>query len=248
MSDNPKDKDFAPINVEISDRIPMAGNRKSSSSSNSSSPGSQGKGSNAYISAVLVVAFVACGASAYLFSANMENKTLLAENEKRIKTLEDRLSATGEEMGNSTVELQVKVGELAARAQELWDQMDKLWASAWRRNQQEIKTLSEDFKGLQQDTNRLVKELDAKVADGKASGSAMQTRIDGVNAKVNAQANEILAINVKQDENQNVNTKQALTLREMAEKLILLEKRNTTLLQQIQQLEKKLNEVANKSV
>jgi hypothetical protein len=34
----------------------------------------------------------------------------------------------------------------------------------------------------------------------------------------------------------------------MAEKLILLEKRNTNLLQQLQQLEAKLNELANKSV
>ncbi|MFT6268426.1 MAG: chromosome segregation ATPase [Alphaproteobacteria bacterium] len=244
MSDNPKDKDFAPINVELSDRIPMAGNRQSSSKSTADAP----KNSSSYTSIVLVVAVIACAASAYLYSANMHNKTLLAENETRIKSLEDRLSATGEEMGNSTGELQVKVGELAARGEENFKQIDKLWASAWRRNQQEINTLESSFNNLQQDTNRLVKELDANVSDNKTTVAAMQSRIDGVNTKVNAQANGLLSLNVRQDENQQTNTVRASTLRDMTEKLILLEKRNTSLLQKIQQLENKLNELINKSV
>jgi chromosome segregation ATPase len=244
MSDNPKDKEFAPINVELGDRIPMAGNRKSSSKA----AHVETKGNSAYTSVVLVIALIACAASAYLFIINSQNQTLLAASEKRIQSLENRLSATGEEMGNSTTELQVKVGELAARTEELWEQMDKLWASAWRRNQQEIKTLSESFKNLQQDTNRLVKELDNKVAENKTTVASLRPRIDGVNTKVNTQANEILALNVKNDEFGQGTAKQNATLREMAEKLILLEKRNTTLLQNIQQLENKINEVANKSV
>jgi chromosome segregation ATPase len=244
MSVDPKDKDFAPINVELSDRIPMAGNRKASTKTPSVAP----KSSNTYTSVAMVIAVIACAASGYLYSVNMQNKTMLADNNKRIKSLEDRLSATGEEMGNSTVELQVKVGELSARAEELWDQMDKLWASAWRKNQQEIKTLSTNFSNLQQDTNRLVKELDAKVADNKTTAANMLPRIDGVNTKVNAQANELLVINVKQDEYQSSVSQQKTALREMTEKMILLEKRNTTLLQQIKQLESKLTALANKSV
>lgn len=244
MSVDPKDKDFAPINVEFNDRIPMGGNRKS----NTKSTVTESKSSSVLNNLVLVLALIACGASGYLFSLNMQNETLLQENEKRIKTLEDRLSATGEEMGNSTVELQVKVGELSARAEELWEQMDKLWASAWRRNQQEIKTLEANFKNLSQDTNKLVKEIDSKVAENKSTVANLRPRIDGVNTKINAQANELLAITVNQDEYQQSQAKQSATLREMTEKLILLEKRNTTLLQKIQQLEKKLDEVANKSV
>lgn len=244
MSDNSKDKDFAPINVELDDRIPKAGNRQA----NSKSATVITKTNNSFTTLVLVLAAIACAASGYLFSLHTVQKNLLAENEVRIKALEDKLSATGEEMGNSTVALQVKLGELSATAKELWEQMDKLWASAWRRNQQEIKTLSTNFKNLQQDTNKLVKDLDAKVADNKSTSGSMLSRIDGVNTKVNAQANDLLTINIRQDENQQTNNKQAATLREMAEKLILLEKRNTTLLQKIQQLESKITEVANKSV
>jgi chromosome segregation ATPase len=243
MSDNPKDKDFAPINVELSDRIPISGNRQSSIKAVTSEAKSAKNTSIA-----LVVAVVACAISGYLFSANIQNQSLLEENEIRIKSLEDRLSATGEEIGNSTIELKVKVGELSARSEELWGQMDKLWASAWRRNQQEIKTLAANFKNLQQDTNRIVKELDTKVSNNGSAVSSMQSRIDGVNTKVNTQANELLSVIVKQDESQQINSAQALTLRDMAEKLILLEKRNTTLLQKIQRLENKLNELVNKSV
>jgi chromosome segregation ATPase len=244
MSDDPKDKDFAPINVEMEDRIPMASKRQANAKTTSTVT----KSNNGFTSIVLVIAVIACASSAYLYTLNASNQNLLAENEVRLKSLENRLSATGEEMGNSTVALQVKVGELTARGEELWDQMDKLWASAWRRNQEEIKTLSVNFKNLQQDTFKLVKDLDAKVSDNKSTTASIQSRIDGVNTKVNSQANDLLSINVRQDQNQQTNNKHATTLREMAEKLILLEKRNTTLLQKIQQLESKLNEVANKSV
>lgn len=244
MSDNPKDKDFAPINVEVEDRIPMAGNRQSSAKASTV----ETKSKNGLTVIAFLVAAIACAGSGYLYSLHTVQVNLLAENEVRIKALEDKLSATGEEMGNSTVALQVKITELSATAKELWEQMDKLWASAWRRNQQEIKTLSTNFKNLQQDTNKLVKDLDAKVASNNATSANIQSRIDGINTKVNAQANDILSVNVRQDENLQTNSKHAATLREMSEKLILLEKRNTTLLQKIQQLENKITEVANKSV
>jgi ribosomal protein L17 len=244
MSDNPKDKDFAPINVEVEDRIPMAGNRQSSTKASAV----ETKSKNGLTIVAFLVAAIACAASGYLYSLHTVQVNLLAENELRIQALEDKLSATGEEMGNSTVALQVKITELSATAKELWEQMDKLWASAWRRNQQEIKTLSANFKNLQQDTNKLVKDLDAKVASNNATSANIQSRVDGINTKVNAQANDLLSVNVRQDENLQTNSKQAATLREMSEKLILLEKRNTTLLQKIQQLENKITEVANKSV
>ena len=244
MSDNPKDKDFAPINVEVEDRIPLASSRHVGTKTSAV----ETKSKNGFTAIAFVIAAVACGASVYLYSLHTAQVDLLAKNEVRIKALEDKLSATGEEMGNSTVALQVKVSELSATAKELWEQMDKLWASAWRRNQQEIETLSANFKNLQQDTNKLVKDLDLKVANNNATSASIQSRIDGVNTKVNAQANDILSVNVRQDENLQTSTKHTATLREMSEKLILLEKRNTTLLQKIQQLENKITEVANKSV
>ena len=244
MSDNPKDKDFAPINVQMEDRIPMASNRQGSGKTTTVVT----KSNNGFTTLVLIIAIVACAASVYLYTLNMNNQQLLTVNEDRIKALENRLAATGEEMGSSTVALQVKVGELAARGEELWDQMDKLWASAWRRNQEEIKALSLSFKNFQQDTSKLIKDVDAKVSDNKSTTAGMQSRIDGINTKVNAQANDILAVNVKQDENQQINSKQAASMREMTEKLILLEKRNTTLLQKLKELESKVDQVANRSV
>ncbi|MDU0354360.1 hypothetical protein RS130_10835 [Paraglaciecola aquimarina] len=73
---------------------------------------------------------------------SMEQHKVLLQAQDRITELENRLSATGEEMDQSTVALGVQVKELSAKTKELWDQMDKLWASAWRRNQADIKTLN----------------------------------------------------------------------------------------------------------
>ena len=244
MSDNSKDKDFAPINVELSDRIPLASKRQSSPPQTNENT----KSNMPMLVIAIVIALSACGASAYLYSLHQQNLASLATAEERIVRLENRLNATGEEMGNSTVALQVKVTELSARTEELWEQMDKLWASAWRRNQQEIKSLDGDLKGLQTNTNTLLKNMETKIANVSSGTQQLQNRIDGVNTKVGTQANDMLAINVNQDEMQSTITKQNTELRQMAEKLILLEKRNTSLLQQLQQIETKLTEVANKGV
>lgn len=244
MSDNSKDKDFAPINVELSDRIPLTSKRQSSAPQTSDSS----KSNMPMLVIAIIIALLACGSSAYLYSLHQQNLASLSTAEKRIVSLENRLNATGEEMGNSTVALQVKVTELSARTEELWEQMDKLWASAWRRNQQEIKSLDGDLKGLQTNTNTLLKNMETKIASVSSANQQLQNRIDGVNTKVGTQANDMLAINVNQDEMQSTITKQSTELRQVAEKLILLEKRNTSLLQQLQQIEAKLTEVANKGV
>ena len=243
MSDNPKDQEFAPINLEANDRIPMASNRQANTPSAAAA-----KSSNVYTSIVLLIALVACAGAGYLYNENLQSQKLLANNETRIKSLEDRLSATGEEMGNSTVELQVKLGELTTKTEELWEQMDKLWASAWRKNQEEIKTLNADLKTLKTDTNALVVDVEKRIADNKTTAANLTSRIETVNTKSNAQANEMLTVNAKLDEASQNNTKQTKAVRDTTEKLILLEKRNTTLLQQIQQLENKLEALANKMV
>lgn len=245
MSDNNKDRDFAPINLEVSDRIPLASGRNSASTISSQS--SNG-GSNKLNIMVLLLAMLALGGCAYLYMLHTNDLEVLAANEKRIEALEGQLSATGEEMGNSTVALQVKLGEIAERTDQLWEQMDKLWASAWRRNQQEISSLESKVNNLQQDANKLIKELDTKVAQTTTNTSNVQSRVDSVNAKVNSQANELLALSVRQDANDESAGQHNASMRSMAEKLILLEKRNTALLQQIQQLEKKFEALANKSV
>ena len=78
----------------------------------------------------LLIALAASGGAGYLFMQLEQQKIAAQSAEQRIADLENRLSATGEDLGESTVALQVKVSELSNRAEELWEQMDKLWASA----------------------------------------------------------------------------------------------------------------------
>ena len=244
MSDQNKDKDFAPINVELGDRIPVASQRTSSTNSSKAPT----KGGNGLTIVALIIAMGACGASGFLYSLHEKNLALIDAKEKRLLSLENRLSATGEEMGNSTVALQVKVSELSDKTEELWEQMDKLWASAWRRNQTEIKSLSEQATQTKRELTSLLKTLETDVANNQSSIGKTQQRIDSVNAKVSAQANEMLSATVNQEGLQSSISEQDRKSREMAEKIILLERRNTSLLKQIQDLEQKLNAAINRGV
>ncbi|MCF2856661.1 hypothetical protein L1286_04220 [Pseudoalteromonas sp. SMS1] len=89
-------------------------------------------------------AIIALAIGSYgLYQQNQAIQAQLFESTKRIAELEHTLSATGEEMGESAGAIQVKLVALTERTDELWSQMDKLWASAWRRNQSEIKQLKE---------------------------------------------------------------------------------------------------------
>lgn len=244
MSDQNKDKDFAPINVELSDRIPVAAQRSKNQSANHTSH----KSAHGLTIIAIIIAIAACGASGFLYSLHEKNLALIEAKEQRLLSLENRLSATGEEMGNSTVALQVKVGELSEKTEELWEQMDKLWASAWRRNQTEIKSLSEETKKSQREVSSLISALETQMANNKSSISKTQQRIDSVNTKVTAQANEMLSASVNQEEFQSNITQQDNKIREMAEKIILLERRNTSLLKEIQDIENRLNAVVNRGV
>ncbi|WP_286261305.1 hypothetical protein [Thalassotalea atypica] len=81
------------------------------------------------------------GAGYWFYQQDLQNKALLQSSERRIVELEKQLSATGEEMGESTVALKAKLEGLIQKTDTLWKEMDKLWASAWRKNQSEIKAL-----------------------------------------------------------------------------------------------------------
>jgi chromosome segregation ATPase len=248
MSDKSKDKDFAPINVEISDRMPSASQRQNATKGSQKDTQGVGKSNNAFVSIVLLVAIGGCAASFYLYTLHQQNIALITAAENRIESLENRLDATGEEMGNSTVALQVKVTELSTKTQELWEQMDKLWSSAWRRNQQEIRSLETSLQSYQKEANTLIKSLETKIGNSTSSIAQLQKRIDAVNTKVGGQANDILAINVTQENTQSAISQQNTEMRKMAENLILLERRNTNLLQELKQIETKLTELANKAV
>jgi cell division protein FtsL len=152
MSKNTFDENIPNIVLDKEDRDAFHRNRKSSNTPESGSKnnepehdsgsGNKGGGSKALTFLVLIIALAACGASYWLYQQKLAQDAALSNAADRISDLERRLSATGEEIGQSAVALQVKVTELNDKTDELWVQMDKLWASAWRRNQADIESLT----------------------------------------------------------------------------------------------------------
>ena len=104
-------------------------------------PQTKAKSSGFLVFASFLLYVLVAGASWWFYQQNIENKALLASSEARIADLENQLSATGEEMGESTIALKTKLEGIIKKTDTLWTEMDKLWASAWRKNQAEIKAL-----------------------------------------------------------------------------------------------------------
>lgn len=92
-------------------------------------------------STFLIYTVVAAGGW-WFYQQDLQNKAVIASSEARIIELENQLSATGEEMGESTIAMKAKLEGLIKKTDTLWKEMDKLWASAWRKNQAQIKTLT----------------------------------------------------------------------------------------------------------
>lgn len=104
-------------------------------------PQAKAKTSGFLIFTSLLIYLLVGTASWWFYQENTKNKALLASSDARIAELENQLSATGEEMGESTIALKAKLEGIIKKTDTLWTEMDKLWASAWRKNQSEIKAL-----------------------------------------------------------------------------------------------------------
>jgi chromosome segregation ATPase len=102
---------------------------------------------------------------------------VLNQAQQRITDLERRLSATGEEMDQSAVALQVKVSELTQKTNELWEQMDKLWASAWRRNQSDIADLSKVVNSNKSAADGQINKTSAQLTKLQESLQGLQTEL-----------------------------------------------------------------------
>jgi chromosome segregation ATPase len=241
MSQN--DKDFAPINIEVDERRPIGKRPPEPPESNSIS-----SGSNVFMSVVLVVAIGACMGCIYLYTQLGLANTVAVNTESRLKSLEQRLSATDEEMGNSTVALSVKVTELAERTEELWGQMDKLWASAWRRNQEEIKTLSNDLANTKGNLGTDINNIQVTLTDATTNVQQMLNRINGLNEKLSTQANDMLVVNVNAEQTGEKVSEQINQIKILSDKVRNLEAKNSTLLEKISDLESLLQEIAKKTV
>ncbi|MFT5277214.1 MAG: chromosome segregation ATPase [Glaciecola sp.] len=241
MSQN--DKDFAPINIDVDERRPI-GNRNEQKPDTPES----GAGSNVFTSIVLVVAIAACAGSGYLYSELEQTKTNAVDTENRLILLEQLLSSTGEEMGNSTVALSVKVGVLEEKTDKNWEEIDKLWASAWRRNQEAIKKLNNGLNKANTSLDKDLKEIETTLASATTNVQQMLNRINGLNEKLSTQANDILTANVNAEQAGDNVANQSNQLKALSSKINTLESRNSTLLEKISDLESLLKEIAKKTV
>jgi septal ring factor EnvC (AmiA/AmiB activator) len=137
------------------------------------------------------------------------------------------------------------VGELANRAEELWGQMDKLWASAWRRNQKDIKDLS---KVVEDNRTQAQSNVNTVTASVKKSINRVNNQFDALQNDFNATKNEILSVSLELE-----TMKQGLlsgqdTYSVINEKIAILEQRNTALRNKVAAMEKTLNSVSVKPV
>jgi hypothetical protein len=140
--------------------------------------------------AIIFIYLFIAGAGYWLYQQNIKTNAIIASAEQRIADLEHQLSATGEEMGESAVEMKVRIETLGKTSDKLWEEMDKLWASAWRRNQSQIKTLQKD--------NKLLTDLSVTQAKTVAATNAT---INDVNNKQVATEFSIDALKEKLTEN-----------------------------------------------
>ncbi len=245
MANSSKNDEFLTIRLDDEDRRTYqqkkdASTQSTTSSAPSSSDSSKG-GNGVWITLVALIALIACGGCYYLYTL-LEAQKLAAQNaESRIAFLEQKLSATGEEIGESTVALQVKVTELTNKTNELWEQMDKLWASAWRRNQQEITALGERVGKVETASQRGLSDTNANVSGNTSNIAVVQGQLAGL-------ADELLTLNIQLE--QAINDKQSTEneTRSLADKLSVLEQRNNALSGRINAIENEIREMATQMV
>lgn len=235
--------DFPQIKLDEEDRrghqqkaVPAKGKATASATSSGVNSGS---GGNSLATFALILALGAGGAAVYLYMQLQTQLSLAQSAEARIADLENRLSATGEDLGESTVALQVKVSELSNRTEELWEQMDKLWASAWRRNQKELGDLTTKV-------DEQVASLLSTTANNASAGSTNKQSIDDLLVQVDSLASEVLSLNVQLERASVSSGSTQRDLKAATEKLALLEQRNAALITRLNQMETEVRNLATK--
>ncbi|WP_206485615.1 hypothetical protein [Thalassotalea sp. G2M2-11] len=163
-----------------------------------SSPVKSSSKGNTLLNIVIIAGLAA--SSWYFYQENIKLQALIGQSEQRIQSLENQLSATGEEMGESTIALKAKLEAITEKTEKLWEEMDKLWASAWRRNQSEIKTLRSDSKKLQTASNNHTQQLKNTIA----SLATINDKLTANELNMNALADQITAANSVQNDIANI--------------------------------------------
>lgn len=139
----------------------------------------------------VVIYLALAGAAWFFYQESLKLKSAIVLSEQRILQLENQLSATGEEMGESTVALKIKLEAMTTKTEQLWTEMDKLWASAWRRNQSEIKELRS--KSIKQ--GKLTSTSEKKLANAVATISEVKEKQTSNAFELTALGDQITAAN-----------------------------------------------------
>jgi cell division protein FtsL len=154
------------------------GKTSKSSASSRQSPVEQTSSSSSrspsWFAFIFLLLLIIAGAAYWSY----EQYKVMLSAQSRIAELESRLSATGEEMDQSAVALQVKVTELSSKTDELWLQMDKLWASAWRQNQTDIKRASAALKTQGESVDKKLDTIQADINGSNASVVLLRQQLD----------------------------------------------------------------------
>ncbi|RDV24497.1 hypothetical protein DXV75_13830 [Alteromonas aestuariivivens] len=250
MANDSRNDEFPTIRLDEEDRRSYQQKKHSAapapkSPDSMTSPGTvsaqKSGGNGLWITLVAVIALAGCVGCYYLYTLLEQQKAEALSADNRIAQLERKLSATGEEIGESTVALQVKVTELTEKTNELWDQMDKLWASAWRRNQQEISDLGDKVNSVQSSLKSSVDSVSENV-------SSQKSQLVSLNNQLASLADEILALNVQLEQAGNDKQSQAQSIKNLTDKLSVLEQRNSSLSGRITGMENEIREIATKVV
>jgi len=186
------------------------------------------------------------GAGYWVYQQDIKTTALLSSSELRIAGLERQLSATGEEMGESAIEMKVRLETLGKTSDKLWDEMDKLWASAWRKNQSQILTLKKSHKTLNKQsaernetlvaTKSTLKELSEKQTSTEFSVDALKEKLENA-SKLSTQFKDLSLELSAIESNSQSRDKQQISL---ASRVTQLSELNKQLSIKVNTLEKKL--------
>ncbi len=171
-----------------SSRVQKASPKNSASSENLVTSNRSSKINSTF---TFLIYIALAGSSWFFYQQNIKLNTLITHAEQRIQSLENQLSATGEEMGESTIALKAKLEAITEKADKLWGEMDKLWASAWRRNQSDIKEL----RTASQKQETLNKNQSTQITNAASAISAINDKLTSSELSINALTDQIAAAN-----------------------------------------------------
>lgn len=187
---------------------------------------------------LFLIALGGYGVSYWLYTENQLTIKQLSQADDRIYELERKISATGEESEQSVVALRVQVNELKDKTDVLWQEMDKLWASAWRRNQSEIKDLSAQLK---RDVKTQQDNLNALQSDMSDSNNNMSV----IQEQVNQQLKRAEEINNSVDSVVKSRAESNQIIQDMGDQVATVALRIEALVERIDELEALKQQVSN---